>query len=359
MTTRLEDALRETLDRLADEARPTEPPTGLAAAALRRAERRRVRRTALTALAAVVATFAVVVPTVELLRGEGPPPVTPPTATSAPPAPTTAPSPTPPPAAFDLGAIELPGGWMLGAAPGEGGFWVWDRTRTTYRQVPYQHVYPAPVGNYAVVVGTDGERLGVLDLGKDKVRWLDTLRRWSGPEWTADGSRFLMRSQTGSTHLLVVTARTGDIRPIPGTSTDVPDEAEPAFWMPGDTEVATWIDGLNWQRRSAETGRTEGVLAERQGVAARTDFAPDGGYVIGNVSDNTVLIDNRTGEPKKVLPRTYPGRAYWADAERVLLLDGQSQVVTMVDLDGREVGSYPLPADMDVDEGHNYTLIRT
>jgi predicted transcriptional regulator len=350
VTVRLEDALRQALDELAAEARPAR----LAEGALRRAQRRRLRRITLTAVAAVVATFGVVLPTVEILRGDAAPaPVTPPPATAPP---TVAVTPTPPAVTFAGGAITLPGGWMLGAAPGaEGGFWIWDRTRATYRQVPYQRVYPAPVGPYAVVVDRIDERVGVLHIGTDEVRWLAGRRLWHGPEWSADGTRFLMTDQTAGSNVYVVEARTTSARSLHGVPA-LGDDLVPAFWMPGDRQVAAYIDGTNWQVRSAATGAPVRVLENLRGVTARTAFSPDGRYAVcGDDDGRTVLRVVATGEVRATLPH---GRAYWADAERLLLLDGQGRIVTLVDLDGREVGRYQLPADMDVVEGHNYSLIR-
>lgn len=349
----LETELRDTLERLADEVKPA----NLAAAALRRAERRRVRRVGLTALAAVVGAFAVVVPTVEGLRPDARPPVGPTPATSVPAPPER--TPTPGPAFFDLGPIELPGGWMLGAAPGEdGGFWVWDRTRQTYRQVPYQHVYPAPIGDYAVVVAAGGRRAGVLDLRRDSVRWLDGLVPWLTPQWTADGTRFLTRGQTGSTHVLVVTARSGTIHEVPATGARPDPEAARALWMPGDREIAVAVGGGTWELRTPSTGARVRTLENLPGMDARTDFSPDGRWVVGTGGGRTVLREVSTGSVGAALPDVHPGRAYWADNDRLLLLGGQNKEVTVVDRNGNPVGRYPLPAVMDVDEEHNYSLIR-
>ena len=356
MKVRLEDALRETLEELAAEARPASPLAG----ALWRAGQARARRVRITA--ATIAAAAITGVSSMVLAGGGGT-VDPAPGTTSPPAPTSAwHTPSEPSATRFLGQtpelgsqpITLAGGWMFGAGPGDRGFWVWDRSRETYRQVPYDRVYPAPSGTFAVVEQRGG-RAGVLDLRTDGVRWLDGLVMTDLPQWTADGTRFL--TTRSATHVLIVDAATGDLHEIPGESSNW--GAVPMFWTSDDRAVAVQIGNGTWQVRSPETGTVSGRITKLPPVGAANDISPDGRHALGDWSAIYAVVDTATGEPVGY-PTAYihPGRGYWVDNDRALLLIGEDKIVVMIDLSGREIGRFPLPAALREDESQTYTLIR-
>ncbi|HET6212331.1 MAG TPA: WD40 repeat domain-containing protein [Micromonosporaceae bacterium] len=351
MSTELDDAVRETLHELAAEVRPA----NLTAPALRRAGRIRIRRGALTAAAAVVATAAVATPYV-LLHDRGTHQVPPPSVNASVP---TRSSPPAPPSVQD-GPVRLVDGWLLVTGPnGADELWLWDWVRGRFRSLPYNIAIPAPTGDL-VMVGTDDNRIGVLDLHTDKVRWLPRRGVDGMVDWAADGRRFVYRAEDDNLVLAdAVALTTRNLRWAPGGTVG----ASSVAFLPGDSEVVIPIsNGHQLQAYSVVDGHPTRILPLPVEDPRGHVWSPDGRYLVTRRPDgtlpgsNTVVMEAATGRVVAEFSTDDDRAVFWIDDDRLLSIEHRT--VRLLSIDGHTLGTYPWPTEFTDNELHSYWLIK-
>jgi hypothetical protein len=358
MTTDLEGELRAALSELADEARLAD----LARPALRMGRQLRARRNAFTAAAAVIAAAAVVLP-FAVLRNQpanqslSPPPSEAPSeapsspAATATPAPPTSHAPRPVPV-LGAGPVTLPGGWLVASSPGRSGTWVYDRSRSQYRQISYGRAVPAPTGDLVAVQRSSDSHMGLLNMRTGKVQWI------SGPAnvvgtvgWNPDGSRLVYPGAgtvSSALRLVVVDAATGHATTLP-TNIECYENCAP-YWLPGETDIAMPLldkpmEGLRVY--SSVDGSARPPIAVAGAVGNDHAWSPDGRHVVAlapdGVASGTYVVEVATGRRVGQLAGVHPNAAYWAGPEELIAVTARG--VSVFTLDGTEVDRYPLPVE--------------
>jgi hypothetical protein len=297
MRSNVEDAVRHSLHKLTD----VPPPSGLAAAALRRARRQRATRYGL----AGVAGLAVVALAVPVALAARPHSGSRPATVGAPPAAqgslvVVAYSGAAKGGPKDLGKPDddlLPVNGMRKQSL------LLNRKTGTYDTVPYGTAVPSPDGSRALVIdwapyrpGTVPAKYGVLDRSTGQVRWLAncTAVCEHGQEysiaWTRDSGRVLVtvggdKGGTGQAGFAVVDAATAGYRFMPvainyseATAAFVwtPDEQGVAFTrshMNGDGRNGDIVDGIQFYDLNGVPGRR---LSSEGFLGAGGAFSPDG-----------------------------------------------------------------------------------
>jgi hypothetical protein len=345
MTQRFDHTIRATVNELADEGQPV----NLASAAVLEGRRMIVRQRLLSAAAAVAVLAALAVPFAVLSNRDGPlqPGAAPPVQSSAPTrlasTPVTVPAPVPSPATIGVGAVRLTDGWILAAASGTKGTWVYDVKQDRYQIVAFKYVRPSPLGGFAAVV--DGTRVGLLNVPANTVHWVaGPANVVGGVDWSDDGTR-LVYAASGDTpktmRLAVIDIGTSKARVIGGS---VPCGTDCApVWLPGSREIAlaTPSPRLGMQAYEATTGKPTRMLKLPGAVPARHSWSPSGRYVATRSDTGTSVVVAASGTPVLTLADSADG-VYWVADNRLLTV--RSDGFALYDLTGAMLSLFPWPA---------------
>jgi hypothetical protein len=354
----LENEVREALTDLANQSRPV----NLASSAIHRARVTRRRQVALSGIAVIALIAAIVVP-LSRLR---------PTTDRAPiagkPAITTVPA-----RSVTKGAVELPGGWILGSGSGPGslsvGMWYWDRVRKAYRWSDKAgSVAPAPRGDLVyqelLISGQRDQQL--LDLKTSKTRDIALPSDGGPPVWDPTGTKLLTWLDDvalGRIQVFVYDTATHQTNAVPiamGCSAECD-----ATWLPDGTisVVSPGQTGVPARADVVDSG-TGQVLRQLNFVPRSAyAFSPSRTEAIAQVLVNGVtkvcIVDAATGRVLHQLPgeATDPRTVYWVgDNEILAVVHG---AVLVVNSNGDQVGQVKWPTEFTDTELPNYQLIRS
>ncbi|KXK60940.1 hypothetical protein AWW66_16065 [Micromonospora rosaria] len=354
MNSPLEEALRAAVRDLADQAPRLNPE--LAAGALQRGRRRRTRRRVAVAGAAVLAVLAVLLPAA-LLRPERPLPPAGPE-----PTPTTTPELLPAPDADWTGSpLALPGDWVVTGALRGGTGWVLDRARSRYLPAEgYDAVWPAPRGGFSAVVDHDRRpgQVGLVDLARERITWIDTGQGAPGLQWSPDGRRLVLTlfdKEAGTTRIGVLET-SGRLRsfPLDHTRYFCTDQCG-LTWARNGREVvlpqteafAPRSESARHPRRgvqlfSAEDGRPTRFLPIPGDPAGPWSWSPDDRLVVVQGQTEPLLVRTDTGQVLRTLPD--PEAALVTDGRLLYRRDSGRQDFVLAEVStGRELQRQPVP----------------
>ncbi|SNT37176.1 hypothetical protein SAMN05421812_10587 [Asanoa hainanensis] len=350
-----EERVAEALRHLGEDLRYRNP----AAAALRQARRMRVRRNVVGGTGAALAMAAVIAPFA--YGGSGGQPATPvalPTATpsgATTGSPTPAPS-TPPPAAKPAprGAVALPGGVYVASASNESGSRIYDPRTHKYRSSGFPKAWASPNGKLAVVAD-DNERLGILDVRSDDVRWISGARLEIGsPQWSRDSKQIAFAApgpSQGTLNIVVADAATAKAKTVK-RSVPCVELCQPT-WLPGDWEVE--LPDVEEPTTGMIAYSVDDGRARREpfpgAVQSSAAWSPDGRFVVAETVDErgfaaVAIVEPAKGATVVDLPRT-PGdgieaRSFvWATADRLVAVANTELVVYSTE--GKIVDRVALP----------------
>jgi hypothetical protein len=333
---RFEDAVRAAVGDLADEGRPVD----LAGPALRQGQRMRSQRTAFGSLAATLVAVLVLAAGLALTRGAG--------GGTGPAAGRSTPSARPLPSDTMAGPVTLPGGWIVGSVPqDQERTWVYSRLQHRYRLLPYRAA-PAPAGNLVAI--ENDNRLGLLDLATDSVRWVDdrgtyVWGRLAASSWSPDGTHLAYAyaehpPDAAISQIVVVDVATATARVL-GQGAPCANTCHPT-WVDDDT-VGLDLPAANPQgvaAFSAGTGAARGTITLPGYTTPTRPWSADGRHVAVLVTPDALtgplplgIVDRTTGTLIATL--TDIGNPYWATDDTLMVVTAGG--VAVVGLDGRRV----------------------
>jgi hypothetical protein len=322
----LDEAVRNGLDHIGTE-HPAPSPAGLAAAAVRRANRARYAWIgASTAAVGVIVAGALAA------------------AAAVGPGGLTAAAPGPPQRVITSASCSTATGTSV----------ILDRRSGRYMQVPYCRLNLSPDGRYALVLGTKPKQRqgfsGVLTVATGQVPWLD------GPigdgVWSPDSSRLLLRTirvplQPGHIGFTLLDPATGTGPLIQVPYPACPDNLGPV-WLPGSDRFA--LTRIDCTRGHAPWPVTSVTVYDLRGHAVSTRridlrlwepgaFSPDGSLAVltsdplAEVHPTAEIVDASTFAVRRTL-RLPDGTAFrgWYDADHLIVQERQRRAPGM----GRE-----------------------
>ncbi|BCJ37261.1 hypothetical protein Athai_47640 [Actinocatenispora thailandica] len=338
--TRIDDALRDTLQTLAGQAREAD----LGPAALRQARRRRRRRLAGTGAAAAVVLAAAITPVVAQ-HANAPETAAPrPHRTSAGPVPTETPA-VVPPTAYPSGGVALPKrlftvngyavtGWASQQGTPTYPSVLWDGVHRRYVKVDYSSAVPSPNGRQAVVIGQSMPyRPGMLDFATGTVTPLSIPGyEPSSPQWSPDGRTvlFTVTQKDDPSHFLgfaLLDAATGKATVHWIDSQRFDSSQAVLSWNRDGTRIVLTVadrahmseatpDRVDHLQLFDRNGRPRQKLPVRGLVYGAASWSPDGRYVLaqgvttrsGPGSTQLQVVRTSTG---KVVARIAGGERGW------------------------------------------------
>lgn len=374
MTSRSEDAVRQAVHELANEARL---PSDLAGEALRRGRTLRRRRRA-AASAGALATLVVLAVPYAWLRADPPAVVGggapgPSTSATVGPSASAAIGPEPVPSAepapgddWARRVLTLPGGWVLAGASSTGTpsstAYVLDRDSGRYRAVDrYEEVWAPPSGHVAAVV--DYERpgeIGLLDLRTEAVRWVSTGPHIMTPHWSPDGRRLaltVLDKATGKLALGVLAAGGSyRVHPVDQKKYYCTDRCFFTWTRDGRNVVLQQTDPTaptsesqpharrGVQLFSPDDGRPTRFLPVPGDPAGPWSWSPDGRLVVVKGQDGPRIVDVGNG---KIVGTALADDDVWLAGDRLLHRDRSTNEMVLVDVEGQELARKPLPPALD------------
>jgi hypothetical protein len=354
VSTRLETAVRDALDELADAA----PPPHLAQGAIRRANRQRVARFAVAGVAAVTAAFVAV-----------------PLALGGPAGTDRAPTPdvagqlpvTKPFVVTAYGGVD--GAADLG--PADDYSLLLDPATGSYEKIPYNQAVPSPDGGQVLVHQGDNSRAhpsrrGLLDRESGKVRWLPGDAGYtSGATWSPDGRQILITNQPkvgpGAGFLIV------DVATLTAREVEVPDVrtrnagGATFVWTPDGKGVAlthsvnrsesepAQATAIGFYDLAGKSTRTVPVTGGTVGVNGA--FSADGSRIaLHEPSSGKIrIVDAATGAVRQEFSVPTATVLGWYDSEHLIVrthgdrASAGQPFLNVVDLTGKVKRTVPFP----------------
>ncbi len=354
----LENEVREALTDLANQGRPV----NLASSAIHRARVTRRRQVALSGIAVIALIAAIVVPLSRLQPTTDRTPVAGKPSRSA--GITTVPA-----RSVAKGAVELPGGWILGSGSGRVGVWYWDRVRKAYRlSDKAADVAPAPHGDLVyqelLLSGTRDQQL--LDLRTNKSREIALPSDGGPPAWDPTGTKLLTwldNVALGRIQVFVYDTATHKTKAVP-IAMGCAAECD-ATWLPDGT-ISVVSPG-----QTGVPARADVVDPGTGQVMRHLNFVPQSAYalspsrteaiaqVLVNGVTKVCIVDAATGLVLHQLPgeATDPRTVYWVgDNEILAVVHG---AVLVINSNGDQVGQVKWPTEFNDNELPNFQLIRS